>query len=272
MATLSGAGASLALGSAPIAPPTASLDNASMEEGGAIADAGLPPSVTKVQVATPGATLLAGNQTPGRAATAPTNATASSPSEVADATAKGVSALGIAQNRASGDASPAPLSALAQRQDAAPVADQTAAFAERLDPSGGGAAPLQMESAGVIDSFILNAAMIPGWPLQRPFEPLGPEAMGAYQPLLQGMDEEELVDYLAAMGANDALNERIRKASDDPVRRRKLLRSLVILIAVVTTIIDSMRAEIEALVADLRAGQTPGVALAPHSGRRLLLE
>jgi hypothetical protein len=277
---LSTMGASVAFGLTSIAPPGAAQDGISTQEEGAAGDESLLSSSAKIQISKPGleAPPVVRDQSPVRAVTSPANSAtvADSHADVADIAAgiKDAPALdGALTNHASGEASLAPLSTPAptQRPDALPSDNRAAAFVARLDPSSG-VASLQMESAGVIDSYILNAAMIPGWPLQRPFEPLGPEALGAHQPALQAMDDEELVDYLAGMGANEALSERIRKASDDPVRRRKLLRTLVIFIAIVTTIVDAMRAEIEALVAELRAGQSPGVALAPHSRRRMLLE
>lgn len=155
------------------------------------------------------------------------------------------------------------------------LADRSGQFLERVALGGisdMGAAALQTERAGVIASFILNAAMIPGWPLQRPFEPRVGEEIEIDLPLLQGMDDEELVEYLAAIGANEGLSARIRAASNDPVRYRKLLRGLAVLVAIVTTIFVSMRSEIEEVMDDLREELALGETFAPRGRRRLRLE
>lgn len=126
----------------------------------------------------------------------------------------------------------------------------------------------QMERAGVIASFILNAAMIPGWPPPRPIEPAsvaGPE-FARRLAKADTKEDEQLLLLLLRMQMRDP--EKIRRLFEAiaPARRRsKLLAFLAVLVTGVRTVMEEMVRELEALAQD-RAEDAQA-----SKGRRVLL-
>ena len=122
-----------------------------------------------------------------------------------------------------------------------------------------GAASLQPERAGVIASFILNAAMIPGWP-QPILQPTQTDSVQATYIAFQNMDEAQLLEYVAALGGDEVLLTRVIKSCDDSDGRRKMLRAAIILATVVGAFVTALRTEIEDLLVDfglIESGETP---------------
>jgi hypothetical protein len=100
---------------------------------------------------------------------------------------------------------------------------------------------LQTERTGIIDSFILNAAMIPGWPFQS--QPATPELVAGAR-----ISEEDALIYLANLGANEDLVQKLRKAK--PPVGKKLLIYLATLLTALETVIDAVASELAMLGGD----------------------
>ena len=116
----------------------------------------------------------------------------------------------------------------------------------------------QVERAGVIASFILNAAMIPGWPPPRPFEM--PPAAALLDRLLSSPNalpgEDDMLGYFAERGAEAGLLARMRARLSGLSRARRL-RVLVGLAALWTTIealIDALEQDLLLVSETLRGG------------------
>lgn len=105
---------------------------------------------------------------------------------------------------------------------------------------------LQVERAGVIASFILNAAMLPGWP-ERRFLPAGP-AFGSGPQAMPEMTEQEINAYLASLGL-PALAERSGALSAQAQRRRRMLVFLAVLATQVALAVETLRQELATLLA-----------------------
>jgi hypothetical protein len=103
---------------------------------------------------------------------------------------------------------------------------------------------LQTERTGIIDSSILNAAMIPGWPFQS--QPATPELVAGAK-----ITEEDALAYLANLGADEALVEKLRKAK--PPVGKKLLIYLATLMTALETVIDTLADELAKLAGDEKA-------------------
>lgn len=111
----------------------------------------------------------------------------------------------------------------------------------------------QTERAGIIASFILNAAMIPGWPPPRPIEPAslaGPQWAKRLAQAEVGEDELLLL-LLLRMQMNDPDRARRIFEALAPARRRsKLLALLAVLVTGVKTVVEHLVRELEAIAED----------------------
>ncbi|MDO1583209.1 hypothetical protein [Rhizobium oryzicola] len=108
--------------------------------------------------------------------------------------------------------------------------------------------PFQVERAGIIASFILNAAMIPGWPPPRPIEGV-PAVVASFvqqQKELSDVERDLLLSIGKVLNAPKSLEKllRILKAS---AKRAKLLAALDFLLAVTEDLVALLRAELERL-------------------------
>lgn len=102
------------------------------------------------------------------------------------------------------------------------------------------AGPTQIERAGVIASFILNAAMIPGWPPPRPIEPASfarQVPLPAVMPPLES-DEMEAGLLLARVLRDPGKVTALLAALATQRRRRKLLALLAILATQTRALLD----------------------------------
>ncbi len=93
------------------------------------------------------------------------------------------------------------------------------------------------EMRGIIASFALNAAMIPGWPYQTQFVAGAPK-----------VSEEELLAYLANMGAQGELVEKLRKSR--PPAGKRLLMCLAAMLTAIETVVDAIADELALLAGD----------------------
>lgn len=133
-------------------------------------------------------------------------------------------------------------------RDAATLADHADAIAAAVRGASSGQ---QTERAGIIASFMLNAAMLPGWPGERRFEPLRSE--GGRWPLPtvpQGLNEADLLTYLANMGLRPAPASRLMRGIKQIGRRLRLLLGLGLLLARVRLVLTTLKDEFEALSED----------------------
>lgn len=110
------------------------------------------------------------------------------------------------------------------------------------------AAGPQVERAGIIASFILNAAMIPGWPPPRPFAPPAAETLLAALVQAPGSTEAALEERLGRQVPRPGFLARMRALLGRLMRSRRLqvLLGLAILLDAI--------ASIEAELADLARG------------------
>jgi len=112
--------------------------------------------------------------------------------------------------------------------------------------------PLQAERAGVLASFILNAAMIPGWPPPRPLIG-GPSAGRRKDERSRNVAPEFLADILRDP---TVFAQVIRKIGREPGTKR-LLRFLDLLLAELAALADAVLAEIDALLDEEESGRQP---------------
>jgi hypothetical protein len=96
----------------------------------------------------------------------------------------------------------------------------------------------QAESTGIIASAILNAAMLPGWPVPN-------QAAMAEFAAKTKISEEEMLKQLANFGANSELIEKLRKKK--PQVGKKVLIYLAMLLTAVETVIDTVANELAML-------------------------
>lgn len=135
---------------------------------------------------------------------------------------------------------------------------------------------LQTERAGVIASFILNAGLIPALP--APPAPVPAQALSnpaaAVVPPGQ-IDDEAALTYLANLGADQALIEKIRKMSRRPVPGKRVLVGLAALMTALTVVTEAIAEEIATLAEDWHDNEE-NRSLADSRGhsarRRLYLE
>lgn len=107
---------------------------------------------------------------------------------------------------------------------------------------GGSALP---ERAGIIASFVLNAAMIPGWPPPRPIESARPDAAVAVRQFQAGVDEKETADYLTRLGMPASLLARLAAWLEAFKRRARILFGLMILLGSTLAVLRSLKEEDE---------------------------
>jgi hypothetical protein len=125
------------------------------------------------------------------------------------------------------------------------------------------------ERTGIVSSFMFNAAMTPGWP-QRPLaSPM--DLMSAVPPTFT---EEDALGYLAALGANEQLLEKLRKVQSRSIPGRKVLFFIAALVTALNVVIDQLRQEIEDLAersSDEGEAGEPGLPTGRASSRRIIL-
>ena len=130
--------------------------------------------------------------------------------------------------------------AAVRQHDAAGRAHDANALSQALLGNG----LLQTERTGIIDSSILNAAMIPGWPFQT--QPVTAELVATAK-----FTEEDALTYLANLGADESLVEKLRKSK--PPVGKKLLIYLATLMTALETVIDTIADELAMLAGDEKA-------------------
>ncbi len=96
----------------------------------------------------------------------------------------------------------------------------------------------QPEHTGIIASFVLNAAMLPGWPIPN-------QAAMAEFVAKTKMSEEEMLKRLADLGANSDLIEKLKKRKSRT--SKKLLIYLAMLLTAVETVIGTLANEVAML-------------------------
>jgi hypothetical protein len=112
----------------------------------------------------------------------------------------------------------------------------------------------QTERAGVIASFVLNAAMIPGWPFPKPIELALGRGMipDPLPPPHAAIDEGEAMSYLASMGASGGLLDKIKELMDKIIKRSKLLLALATALSALSLAVECLREELEAMEQERR--------------------
>lgn len=105
-------------------------------------------------------------------------------------------------------------------------------------PAIGIAAEQQVERAGIIASFILNAAMIPGWPPPRPFAAPAPESVRAALIMTPGLSEAGIEARMRRDGVRRTLLARMRAllARLTHSRRLQVMLGLTILLGAIAAI------------------------------------
>ena len=117
--------------------------------------------------------------------------------------------------------------------------------------SANSAGDAQVGQTGIIASFILNAAMIPGWPPPKPFEM--PSANSLLDRLLQGAkglpNEEDYFAFLSERGAKPSFLARLRKRLDKLARSRRLrmLLGLAALMSTIEVVLEALEEELAQL-------------------------
>jgi hypothetical protein len=101
---------------------------------------------------------------------------------------------------------------------------------------------------GIASSGILNAAMIPGWPQPQLAGRMQPEEALARGGATRGMSDEEMLTYLANLGADDEMLDKVKKALKKPVAGRKIVFYLASLATAVSVVFKSLAGEVETMV------------------------
>lgn len=105
----------------------------------------------------------------------------------------------------------------------------------------------QVERAGIIASFVLNAAMIPGWPPPRPFAAPDPQTqLAGLARLLKLPGDAELLALLERR-ARPTLLARLRALLAKPARRLRMVLGLAALEAAVASVLDAIQDELARL-------------------------
>lgn len=169
-----------------------------------------------------------------------------------------------------GNPLPSPATASSAARDAARSVEGVAllrdidGFLQRAGLGDAPAGQAQVERAGVIASFILNAAMIPGWPPPRPIEPANfarQVPLPAAMPSL-GADEMEAGLLLARVLGDPAKVAALLAALATQRRRRKILALLSLLATQTRALLDLWASEL---------GVLPRPEAAPPRRERLVL-
>lgn len=151
------------------------------------------------------------------------------------------------------------------------VADRLAAQVLGAVLAGGGA-------AGIIESAILNAAMIPGYPRPRPL--VGVEAEQARaaaalapdpSPEADPMDEARIAAFLAILGLPEAMMAKIRAMLADDERRKGFLLTLMRMLKMVKLVLGSVRDELEKIAEDVEEELARHGDRTPRGRHRLTL-
>ena len=126
------------------------------------------------------------------------------------------------------------------------------------------------ERAGVLASFILNAAMIPGWPPPRPIEGVPLQAFVGQlgrNPHLTAADKELLL-YLANMGLTRRQLARLLRKVEVAKNKSRLLLAFSVLATNLQAAAKAFAEEIAARAEEF--DETEMVALRSSSGRSRL--
>jgi hypothetical protein len=136
------------------------------------------------------------------------------------------------------------------------------------------ASTAEASRGGIIASFILNAGMIPGWPAPRPLAgaEVHPEALAGRMPPDPSITDDEALKYLANLGADPALVEKVRKMLQKPPPGKKILLFLATLLTALTVVIETLKHELEALAEERKEREESQENADPHgrsgAGRR----
>jgi len=261
---------------APLAEGATQADQAAAEQAAADGDAGPGAQTAKTNLAAAG--MLRGAVAPGaEAAAAFARATADAGAEASQVAANAA----MRQAAAEADA-PTPAARLAEADlrhappDRLPAPDR-ARDRVRAESSIAGAdiwglaatkGEGQTERAGVLSSFILNAAMIPGWPYPKPIElALNRKAVPDPLPMPHSaINEGEAMEYLAKMGAAPGLLSRIREMLSKLMRRARLLVGLAVMMTTLSAALRALQDELE-----LMEEEQEELDEHPELGRRMLV-
>lgn len=230
----------LALALAALPPPLVALHPERLAPAGLAGMAGpearLGPGARLAPEMSPGTEMSPGPETR-LAAPPPGEAPAIAPL-AAGIPGRGPQGTGLA---GPGPESPAML-ALRPESPAVPVSAPAgrAAGAAGLLPELAGLAGKGPAMAGMAPALIINAAMIPGWPL--PGFAQGSMAAPAFRP--RRMSEAEWLEHLAAEGLNPALLEALRQLRAKPAPKRRLLRFFAMLLAALASLLETIEAEL----------------------------
>lgn len=132
-------------------------------------------------------------------------------------------------------------------------------------------------AAGIIESAILNAAMIPGYPRPRPL--VGVETEQVRNPALalepnpeaDPLDEARITAFLAILGLPEAMMARIRAMLADDERRKGFLLTLMRMLKMVKLVLGSVREELEKIAEDLEEELARHGERTPQGRHRLTL-
>lgn len=107
----------------------------------------------------------------------------------------------------------------------------------------------QVERADIIASFILNAAMIPGWPAPTmhgfdPKDTIGTQRMS----LNRLMTEDEALTYLANLGVDQGLMGKLRKRFAKFKRGKALILALATLLKTLAGAFDVLASEVASAI------------------------
>ena len=98
-------------------------------------------------------------------------------------------------------------------------------------------------AGGLLSMVVLNAAMIPGWPAPPPFAPLPlKKAEAIHNAIMQSKikDEGEIMEYLASLGLNKGLLDKVMSVFRGVEEKTKLVLWLSTLMVVVSTILRTL--------------------------------
>lgn len=158
----------------------------------------------------------------------------------------------------------------ARRAGSTVLADRLASHVIGAIVAGGGA-------AGIMESAILNAAMIPGYPRPRPLVGVELEQARAAAPALapdpaaDPLDEARITAFLAILGLPEAMMARIRALLADDERRKGFLLTLMRMLKMVKLVLGSVREELEKIAEDLEEELSRHGERTPQGRHRLTL-
>jgi hypothetical protein len=153
----------------------------------------------------------------------------------------GLAAASTAADRVAGSAVHAAFGTAGEAADVSAGA-KAAADSVATALAGALAGPGSIERSGIIASFILNAAMVPGWP--KPHQAGGLDVAGPQRD--PSISDEEALKYLANLGASEAVREELGKMLRKGPPGRKILLGLAALLTALTVVIDTIRDELMA--------------------------